>query len=459
MSQIHRYKGSFECCLATFLLVVCLLPAVQAQSGAPAAVCEVVNYEVLALNAVALHCNTAPTGALKGEGELFLGAGVSAGAKPITSAVQSKILSVTRDWVLLSWPSPTSSTNLAPGKTYTFRLPGLTTQPTDSSGDTPKTDPHLAMIDTTDTVTLVAKLLPSKSHRYEATSHVAFSVNGQTPSYMIRVPGKPGERELKECQLPVKSVVSTARSLSSTPGLLKVQCSQLESMPTPKTYEDQVSLLSNIDLTLVGRYDIELSPPPSKPLIPQSLPVLNIFNRHPGFDAKSRVVRQNACATKQACNVYLTVNYSAGVGAVPGWVLDGKITQPQRSWHPFALGPMLSANVGNNSVSGQTYSNTIDLGGTAQRAFLPGPTLQALVLAIGPTYETDKQFDRHNLLATEDMQFYFSHLYRTQEQKTLQIFSQQVGKLPSLQLSDIPVPKTGYDIDFHAGVETGGGLT
>jgi hypothetical protein len=461
MSLTCICKHDRECCTATLMLVFFLLTTLHAQSDAPSmAGCKVDNYEVLALNAVALHCTKEPTEPLSGTGELFVGAGVTAGAKPITSTVQSKTLPHNRDWILLSWPSDTPGASLAPGKTYTFRLPALTILAAGPSDSGQQTDPHLTKIDTTDTVTVIAKLLPSNSHRFEATSHVAFSADGHTLAYMLRNPNQPGERELKQCQLPIKSISSTPQTLKSTPAL-QVQCSQLESIQPSKTYDEEVSALSNIDLTLVGRYDIELSAPPGAPAIPESLPALNIFNRHPAFDPKSRLARQTACATKQACNYYINVNYAAGVGAVPGWVLDGKITQPQISWHQFFLAPALSADVGNNSVSGQTYTNTIDLGATAQRTFLPGPKslLQAMVLNVGPNYETDKQFDRDNLLLTGDLQFFFSHLYKTQEQKALQLYSQQIGKLASLQLSDIPVPKTGYDIDFHAGIETGGSLT
>ena len=275
---------------------------------------------------------------------------------------------------------------------------------------------------------------------------------------MVRNPTRPGERQLEPCEIPIKSVASTPPILKSA-STLKVECSQLASLVKFDSYDQEVSVLSLLDLSLVGRYDIQISPPPSTALIPASLPVKNIFNKNPAFDAKSRLVRQNACATKQACNIYLNFNYAAGAGAVPGWVLDGKITYPQMPWHRFFIAPLLAANVGNNSVKGQTYTNTIDFGATAQRVYLPRPALEAMVLTVGPTYETDKQFDRNNLLATEDMQFYFPKLYDTQEQKTLRIFGEQIAKMPSLQLSDIAVPKTGYDLDFHFGMEAGGALT
>jgi len=134
---------------------------------------------------------------------------------------------------------------------------------------------------------------------------------------------------------------------------------------------------------LVGIYVIDIANLPSPGLIPATLPVLDIFGNTPKFDPKTRFVRQNACATKEACNLYLNVNYAAGVGALPAWILDGKFSPTLTSRKQFFLSPLLAADIGNNTIKGQTYTNTIDIGGTAQRVFLPGPVLQALVVTLG----------------------------------------------------------------------------
>jgi hypothetical protein len=314
------------------------------------------------------------------------------------------------------------------------------------SEGTPQPDLHVTTISTKNTVTIVAKLLPSEPARFEVTSNVAFSTDGKSLAVAKRDPDKVGRRKLLPCKIPITTLTPDKTSI-------KANCSQLD----PVTNAD-LSTLVTVDFSLVGIYDIAIYPLPSTALIPASLPILDIFGNTPHFDPKARFVRQNACATIQACQLYLNVNYTAGVGAVPAWVLDGKYGPTSTYIRQFALAPVLAADIGNNTIAGQTYTNTIDIGGTAQRVFLPGRTLQDLVLTFGPTYETDKQFDRDNLLAAFDLQFYFDHLYRTHQQKALQDYNNKAAAVPSLQLSDIPLRTVGYQVDFHAGMEVGGAL-
>ena len=148
-----------------FLYAACLSTSIlQAQesvvtSAPPAPECALdsqIPYEVLALNAIALQCVSPVAGTLSGSGDLFLGATIDPKASPMTSNVQSKIVGT--HWVLLTWPSTTSATNLAPGKSYTFRLPALSIPPPPNAP--PKFEPHLFVIDTTDTVSVVGKPLP-----------------------------------------------------------------------------------------------------------------------------------------------------------------------------------------------------------------------------------------------------------------------------------------------------------
>jgi hypothetical protein len=319
--------------------------------------------------------------------------------------------------------------------------------PNGASDGASQPDINTTSINTKSSVTLYPKLLASEPTRFEAISSVAFSIDGKTLAVAKRDPNKPGKRQLVPCKIPI-TVLTPKQTY------IDAKCSQFD----PQSNSD-LSELVKIDLSLVGIYDIEIDSLPDTALIPSSLPIRDVFGNTPKFDPKTRFVRQNSCATIQACNLYLNVNYAAGVGALPAWVFDGKFSPTLTSRNQFFLAPLLAADIGNNTISGQTYTNTIDIGGTAQRVFLPGPILQALVLTVGPTYETDKQFDRHNLLATGDFQFYFSHLYKTQQQKALIEYNEKGAKIPALQLSDIRLPFVGYQLDFHAGMEVGGDLT
>jgi hypothetical protein len=190
----------------------------------------------------------------------------------------------------------------------------------------------------------------------------------------------------------------------------------------------------------------------------------------PKIDPKSRFSPQKAPATKDASQYYTNFNYSAGVGTVPAWVLDGKIA-PQSGIHKgLAFAPLASADVGNNTVKGQTYTNTIDFGMTAPRIFQPNNILQELLFVPGVAYETDKQFDRDNLLGTVDLRYNFARLYRTQSIGTLQKLYSLVqaarkkkeedpnSQVNEPKLDDIKPVLFGHALDFHTGLEAGGSL-
>ena len=78
--------------------------------------------------------------------------------------------------------------------------------------------------------------------------------------------------------------------------------------------------------------------------------------------------------------------------------------------------------------------------------FRPGTTL--LAFTPGVNYETDKQFDRDNLLATIDSQYFFKGLYSTQQQQCFRWHYVELLKNKAAQLSDCPVPdgrvRTGF---------------
>jgi hypothetical protein len=144
----------------------------------------------------------------------------------------------------------------------------------------------------------------------------------------------------------------------------------------------------------------------------------------------------------------------------------------------FAIGPSATANVGGNKVPGQTYTDSIDLGGTIQRYFQPGTSsrkpaksqsvfrrdldsvLPLLALNATVTYETDKKFDRENLLGAASVKYYFAHSNNSQAIQTLRAYYKKIGPLSDddaakVQLADIRVPSFGYEFDFHTGIEAG----
>jgi hypothetical protein len=220
----------------------------------------------------------------------------------------------------------------------------------------------------------------------------------------------------------------------------------------------------------VGRLSIELDNPIDLPqLIPADPPDLqNTFGAFT-IDPKSRLVAQKAPANKDAANYYFLFSDAAGVGTTPAWVLDGKIAPPVgRLYHGYQFVPTATANVGQGTIKGQTNTNTINLGASFQKVFLPGNTgnatrlLQELFFTGGATYETDKQFDRDNVLAVLGLRYNFRDLYASQSVRTLRTYYTQktIAKAHNIDLQpeDVRTALWGYALDFNTGLEAGGSL-
>lgn len=400
-------------------------------SAAPQAAgtsCSPTDYKIVTPYFLAILCgNKAPTQVPDG-GQLFL-VSKTGQSKEITASMNVQLQS---SFLIVDWQS-SGETDLQPKTNYVLTLRY-------ASGTSPLT----ISIDTTDTVTLAAPQ-SSRPLRFVVTSHVAFADNSRRPLYTPPLPMV----KWSDCSIPTKSAISTTTKLNA-------QCSDLvapfnAAAPSP-------AQLSQLDFHNVGRRWIELKSLPGTPITPLSMPGSDIFGTTPTFDPKSRFARQAAPATKDAAQIYLDVNYAAGVGTLPAWILDAKYASPFGMWNQFQLAPLLLANIGNNTIKGQTYTNTIDLGGTAQRVFRAGNVLPLIALATGINYETDKQFDRDNLLATVDSQYFFHGLYNTQQQEALRIYYDRSQKDSAYQLTDVAPPILGYQLDFHAGIEAGGAL-
>jgi hypothetical protein len=216
--------------------------------------------------------------------------------------------------------------------------------------------------------------------------------------------------------------------------------------------------LAQLDLSLVGILNLRLRTLPGTPLTPSSIPVHDVLGGQPSFDPKSRFVRQNAPASKDDAHIYVNGNYTAGVGTAPAWTLNSKYSPVLFLSGRFTVGPLFTTDIGNNTIKGQTYANTIDLGAAGTAIYRPGSTLEALAFTPGVTYETDRQFDRDNLLATVDTQEFFAHLYDTQQTKSFRDLGVLLRTNSGAKLSDVKTQTIGYDLDFHAGVETGSAL-
>ncbi len=166
---------------------------------------------------------------------------------------------------------------------------------------------------------------------------------------------------------------------------------------------------------------------------------------------------QAAPASKDAAVFYANLQVAAGTGVAGAWGLDGKVALLDV---PFLKGSwtLLSAtaNTGNNTsnISGTTYTDTIDWmlpGGWALSIWKKSaPT--TLTLIAGPKYETDYKFDKKNFLFGGDSVWTPRVLYQPQSYRS----KPKNGVLP--KPGDDGYAKFGYELEFHAGIESGGAL-
>jgi hypothetical protein len=186
-----------------------------------------------------------------------------------------------------------------------------------------------------------------------------------------------------------------------------------------------------------------------------------------------------APATKALAWLWISGALTAGTGAAPAWVLDGKIDVPPAQFR----GPLLikwataTANIGNNKIDGMAAKDIIDFSSPSLTWLHSGKGL-GTTFTLAPTYETNRELTHHNMLIVGDWVFSPNFLNQTQQvriaEKYFSLRNQQAkgkeGKacsknLPALKMpvqgdfKDCRFPKTGTSLTFHVGFETGGALS
>ena len=439
------------------VMIFVLLIFTRGARGQKSDPCSVQEYKVLTAAAVGIRCvdDTSKLGIDSATGKLFA-AGNPDISQPKASISVMRFQSET-SWLLLILSGPDGP--LQPGKKYSLMITYVVKCESPScKGPTSVLDPVSVDIDTTESVKISPSVVDSRPKSFKVTSSIGFSISAGNLSYLHR-----DNLKLLEVECAINTVDE-----SSHPTTLPGICSGL-SIQTSTAPAD----LAKIDPEDVGVYDLTFRNLPRQTLIPGSLPFKSIFNTSVKVDPKSRFSTKKAPATKDASQYYINLNYSAGVGTAPAWVLDGQITPRLWMVDGFSISPLAAADVGNNKVSGQTYTNNIDFGMTSQKPFFmeKANPLREILLTTAFKYETDKQFDRDNLIGSFDLRYNFGGLYRTQLVQTLATYYGALQKYqdrkkagdPNLtpyvpQVDDFQPPLVGYALDFHTGIETGGAL-
>lgn len=151
---------------------------------------------------------------------------------------------------------------------------------------------------------------------------------------------------------------------------------------------------------------------------------------------------------------YVKLLHTASKGAKPGLGIDGKLSHTFNLSPSFELAPEADANVG---IRDQDFGNSVTflanlryshLDPFAEQQFFPGYRLVA-----APKFETDKEFDRGNLLGRFEFSPIISRLYLTREIRT-----QEKAKRAGLDATAVRPAQYGRGLQLFFAVEAGGSL-
>lgn len=464
-AQTHRYYLSKPtgrpCGFAVILLSTIFSFAIPLSAQSTGA-CHATDYKILTTAALAVKCLHSVTAAGRA-------ASISPAAPATGPSVAFSVVSIDSVWLLIT-PSAAAGT-FAFDPTHHYAL-NLSYQAPDASNaaNLVATAETPLPLDFSNTFTIRSSKFSSQPQHFVFESHLGF--NDSAGRLLQQT--NPGDVAPHEgCSLLLEN--NSQKDVAITG-----RCSTFTPVPTLS-----VAAMRTIDPKMVGRIDISLTGVAllKSTLIPMGLPegpikFSSVFGTKPTVDPKSRISPQKAPSTKDASSYYFNVNYAAGTGTAPGWALDGKVAPTVAMRNGLTIGPSATANVGGNKVPGQTYTDSIDLGGAVQRYFQPGTSskkpatsqnaflrdlgsvLPLVALSGTVTYETDKEFNRENLLGAASVKYYFAHSNNSQSIQTLRAYYKKIGPLSDddaakVQLVDIRVPSFGYEFDFHTGIEAG----
>ncbi len=455
------------------VLFLCTAHEVVAQSSA----CSVEGYRIITPQLIAIQCKEGDISTLQLTTGTIAVTGGSKGAVPTVG--KPRLTKNDLQWILVPLRTP-----LEVNKTYSVTLAGVTFfdpatgKALETAGDAAAGGQNTEKatyysFNTKETATVVPSIIDSQSRRYEVKSNLAF------------LGGSAGEERGVACRLLYKDASGRRGDVSQPKGVpppdkaLPAGCTYLNyvdqklkdevkaEMASGNTLDDKILdvLTKGNGLLEVGHVTVVLDNSLHGNFAALELPLgldglLDIFGNKLSIDPKSKFKSQKAPSTKDAAQWYFNLNYAGGVGSKPAWAADVKIA-PQLGplEKGFQISPLVTADIGHNTISGITYTDTIDLGVSAARVFMTrSNVLQEILFTPGATYETDREFDRDNLLATTDFRFNFAHLYSPQSARSLQQFVKDLKNNPSLTPDQEPLPFLGYALDFHIGTETGGSL-
>lgn len=415
-----------------------LLESSSVRADTPA-LCTEIDYKVAAPTVIAVQCDEDDVSGFVGAGKVYDWASGPGTPLPVDIAVTP--YPKARKWLILELKPASSSAppvSLQLAKKYKVVISLHPPAESVGVGATPTTFD----LEMSNTVVVSPAIALSAKNSFEFVSHFAYKTGPNSSSCTLQVEDFSGKtKAIKAHDCTVPAPINPARVTAAT------LAREAESP------EDLGSFLITLDN---GNKDAQQ--------LPVAVPGLtDVFDKSVKIDSKSQLLPEKAPASKDSSSYYVNLNYAAGRGSKPGWVLDGKISPViGKLYGGFQFSPLASADVGQSQVSTLKYTDAINFGLSLVHMYQPNDILQGLLFRPGVMYETDREFDRHNLLAAPDFRFNFAGLYNPRQRRSAIKYSNELQiaetkKIPWTRANSKPV-LLGYALDFHTGFEVGGAL-
>jgi hypothetical protein len=164
--------------------------------------------------------------------------------------------------------------------------------------------------------------------------------------------------------------------------------------------------------------------------------------------------------TKDDSMWYLKVDHQAGPGSKPGYAIEAKLSPDlgPPSFGGFTWRPALNMDIGAGTVANVKVNDTIIPSlGLTQLFRTNSRGLQGVRVTPALSFETNKEFNKENLLYDQDFQFFIGPLTSSRLVRAWRTFTELKQKNPDLKFSN-ELANWGAGIQLYMGSELGGAL-
>jgi hypothetical protein len=188
--------------------------------------------------------------------------------------------------------------------------------------------------------------------------------------------------------------------------------------------------------------------------------ITDIFGNPPSFNPGTLIAPRTSIATEPLLHWYFNGTFLGATGSSPAWTLNAQVIPYTRMlgkgwmYSPFVG----TANVGQGTIPTATFTDTVNMGSTFNRVFVPRKAvIDVWTLTPGLNGETDKELDTWNLLGTVDVKFDPKGLFHPQIRTQLGKANGAFAGNPTATwtVANATLPTFGYVFEAHAIFEGG----